>query len=57
MPDDDIVYFHAATVFARKIELGKKLVILNNTHRGSSAACDDGYLVIEQHWYPMKKKK
>jgi len=56
MSEEDVVYFHAATVYARKIELGKKLVKLSGTHRGSSAACDDGYLIIEQRWFPVKKK-
>jgi len=56
MSDDNVVYFRAAIVYAMKIQLGKKLVRLTGGHRGSMAACDNGYLVIEQRWFPVKKK-
>ena len=51
------VHFRTATVYARKIEMGKQLVVLTGTHRGRFAKCDNGFLIIEQAWFPMKKKE
>ena len=50
-------HFRSATVYARKIEIGKKIIRLTGNHRGSYALCDNGYLVIEQAWFPIKKKE
>jgi len=57
MSEENVVNFRAATVYARKIQVSPKVVMLSGAHRGSMAACDNGYLIIEQEWFPVKKKK
>lgn len=46
------VIFAAATAFARKIVVFKKPVRLTSGHRGKRASLDEGWLIIDQKWYP-----
>jgi len=48
------VHFKAATIFARKIDLRKDLVIMTGGHRGQSAKCREGFLIIDKPWYPKE---
>jgi hypothetical protein len=46
------IHFHAAVVYARKIDVNNKLVRVWGVHRGQMAKLDDGYIVIEEEWFP-----
>jgi hypothetical protein len=50
-PSGTKINFGAAVVFARKIDMAKKLVALTGAHRGMRANLDRGWLIIEQQWY------
>jgi len=45
------VNFAAAVVFARKIVVSKKPVMLSGAHRGMKANLKNGWFIIEQKWY------
>ena len=46
------ILFLAATAFARKIDVKKNLVALSSSHRGQVATMDNGWIIIDQAWYP-----
>ena len=46
------IHFHTAVVYARKIDLSNKLVRVWGVHRGQMAKLDDGFLIIEEEWFP-----
>jgi hypothetical protein len=50
-PGGTKVNFEAAVVFARKIVVAKKPIMLSS-HRGMKANVDYGWLIIEERWYP-----
>lgn len=54
MSQSDVLYFEAATIYARKIELKKELIKLTSGHRGRMARAWKGYVVIEKHWFKKK---
>ena len=45
------INFEAAVVFARKIVVSKKPIMLTGAHRGMKANVDLGWLIIEERWY------
>jgi hypothetical protein len=45
-------HFHAAVAYARKIDVSNKLVRIWGVHRGQMAKLDDGFLIIEEEWFP-----
>lgn len=45
------VLFLAATAFARKIDVKRKLVVLTGSDRGQVASIDSGWLIIDQAWF------
>jgi len=53
----DEIRFRAATVYAKKIVISPKLVAFTSAHRGQMAKLDEGILIIEQEWFPVKKDK
>jgi hypothetical protein len=46
------INFEAGVVFARKIMVSKKPIVLTGAHRGMKANVDMGWLIIEQRWFP-----
>jgi hypothetical protein len=46
------VLFLSASAFARKINVKKNPIAFSSSHRGQFATIDDGYLIIDQEWYP-----
>jgi len=50
-PGGTKVNFASAVIFARKIVVSKKLVMLTSSHRGMSANVENGWLIIDQKWY------
>lgn len=50
-PGGTRVNFAAAIVFARKIIVSKRPVMLTSSHRGKRAVVENGWLIIEQKWY------
>ena len=48
------IYFAAAKIYAREIEVKKKPVRLTGGHRGQMAVAKNGYVVIERKWYRKK---
>jgi len=46
------VNFESAAVFARKIVISKKPVMLTGSHRGMKAEVEIGWLIVDQKWYP-----
>ena len=56
-PEGARIDFLAATVFARKIVIGKKLVVLTGCDRGQKASLDVGWIIIDKQWYPASKPK
>ena len=50
-PGGTKVNFEAAVVFARKIVVAKKPIMLTGAHRGMKASLDLGWLIIEERWY------
>jgi hypothetical protein len=46
------VLFLSASAFARKIDVKKKIVAFSSSHRGQAATLDDGWIIIDQAWYP-----
>ena len=50
-PGGTKVNFEAAVVFARKIVVSKKPMMLTGAHRGMKANVDLGWLIIEERWY------
>lgn len=51
MSQSDALYFEAATIYAREIEVKKKPIRLTGGHRGQMAKAKNGYIVIEKRWY------
>lgn len=51
-PGGTKVNFATAVVFARKIIVSKKPIMLTSSHRGMKANVENGWLIIEQKWYP-----
>jgi uncharacterized protein YggU (UPF0235/DUF167 family) len=51
-PEGAKVNFTAATVFARKIDVAKRQVMLTGGHKGNKASLDIGWLIIDRQWYP-----
>ncbi|MGA9387961.1 MAG: hypothetical protein WBV70_03945 [Candidatus Bathyarchaeia archaeon] len=45
------INFGASTVFARKIVVNKKPIMLTGKHKGMRATLDSGWMIIEQEWY------
>jgi hypothetical protein len=45
------IYFAAAKIYAREIEVKKKPVRLTGGHRGQMATAKNGYIVIEKRWF------
>lgn len=45
------IYFAAAKIYAKEIEVKKKPVRLTGGHRGQMAVAKNGYVVIERKWY------
>lgn len=54
--EGQIVYFEAATIFARKIRLCKELVRLSHAHKGQMAKAEIGYLIVDREWYPKSSE-
>lgn len=46
------VLFLSASAFARKIDVKKKVIAFSSSHRGQTATLDDGWIIIDQAWYP-----
>jgi hypothetical protein len=46
------ILFLSASAFARKIEVRKQLVAFSGSHRGRAATLDDGWIIVDQAWYP-----
>jgi len=51
-PGGTKVNFAAAMIFARKIIVSKKPIMLTSSHKGMKANVELGWLIIEQKWYP-----
>ena len=51
-PGGTKVNFEAGVVFARKILVSKKPIMLTGSHRGMKATVEMGWLIIEERWYP-----
>ena len=50
-PGGTKINFEAAVVFARKIVVSKKPIMLTGAHRGMKANIDLGWLIVEERWY------
>jgi hypothetical protein len=53
-PEGAKITFLSASTWARKIEVKRTKTAFSSSHRGQFAKIDDGWLIIDQQWYPKK---